>query len=351
MKASIIVPTYNVLEYLEACLDSLLDQDFPANEYEIIVIDDGSKDGSGEMADRYAARHAEIRVIHQENRGVSVARNVGIAEAKGDYLWFVDPDDAVMPHMLPRMVELMELHQLDKLQFPYVKFEDAEIDAKIAEAKTENARVDPNQLTLFASAYELSLSPQISKWRVVWNYVLRAQVLRENPLRFAESVINNEDGEFNFWLDRLAGKSAYIPWVVYFYRNRSSGMVHSAMSDAHFTRYIAGRIKLAEQRKQAIADFSEGKLMPLRTPVTHQELELRYIHEVMGTIRLLFEKGDAQAFEEAMAEMKERKLYPYPIRLASLRLKGQNPIKRLAAFFFPIEGYLRLCFKVFEKNK
>ncbi len=89
---SVIVPVYNVLPYLQEALDSLIGQTY--RELEIILIDDGSTDGSGDVCDEYAERDQRINVIHQENKGLSAARNVGLDEANGDYIAFLDPDDA-----------------------------------------------------------------------------------------------------------------------------------------------------------------------------------------------------------------------------------------------------------------
>lgn len=91
MKLSIIVPVYNVKNYLSDCLDSILNQTY--RDFEMILVDDGSTDGSGELCDQYAAQDERISVIHQKNQGLSVTRNHGIARAKGEYLMFVDSDD------------------------------------------------------------------------------------------------------------------------------------------------------------------------------------------------------------------------------------------------------------------
>lgn len=96
---SVIVPVYNVKSYLSACLDSILNQDF--SSYEVVIIDDGSTDGSGELAEQYASQHSDkIRVLHQENQGLGGARNTGIKNAKGEYVAFVDSDDTIDTHML-----------------------------------------------------------------------------------------------------------------------------------------------------------------------------------------------------------------------------------------------------------
>lgn len=85
---SIIIPVYNVERYLRVCLDSIVNQ--RTNKYEVILIDDGSTDGSQKICDEYANRYTQVNVIHKKNEGVSSARNVGLDVAKGEWIWFVE---------------------------------------------------------------------------------------------------------------------------------------------------------------------------------------------------------------------------------------------------------------------
>lgn len=138
MKLSIIVPIYNVAPYLRKCVDSLLVQDI--SDYEIILVDDGSTDDSGAIADEIVreamcnvqcaidnetncqspiANNPTLRVIHQENAGLSAARNTGIAAATGDYIMFVDSDDYLQPNVLGALMEQVERDNLDVLRFRY----------------------------------------------------------------------------------------------------------------------------------------------------------------------------------------------------------------------------------------
>ncbi len=125
MKLSIIVPIYNVALYLRKCVDSLLAQDI--SDYEIILVDDGSTDDSGAIADELVhafslsplASRLQLRVIHQSNAGLSAARNTGIAAAIGDYIMFVDSDDYLQPNVLGALMEQVERDNLDVLRFRY----------------------------------------------------------------------------------------------------------------------------------------------------------------------------------------------------------------------------------------
>ncbi len=126
IKLSYIVPVYNVDNYLRKCVDSLLAQNYES--YEIILVDDGSTDGSGAICDEYASKHqtshikhqtCPIRVIHQENAGLSAARNTGIMAARGTYLCFVDSDDYWLPNVLGELMAQVERENLDVLRFDY----------------------------------------------------------------------------------------------------------------------------------------------------------------------------------------------------------------------------------------
>lgn len=119
MKLSIIVPVYNVADYLPKCLDSLLAQDLPQNEYEIIVVNDGSTDNSAEIAQQYADKYANIALINQANQGLSGARNTGIKQAKGEYIQFVDSDDFLEENVLGGLMKRIEKDDLDVLRFKY----------------------------------------------------------------------------------------------------------------------------------------------------------------------------------------------------------------------------------------
>lgn len=108
---SIIVPMYNVEPFIEECIDSLLRQTL--SDIEIILVNDGTPDRSGEIAEDYAKRDTRIRVIHQENGGLSSARNAGIKAARGTYIGFVDGDDYVSSAMFQRLIEEAEQNRLD----------------------------------------------------------------------------------------------------------------------------------------------------------------------------------------------------------------------------------------------
>ncbi|WP_026517394.1 glycosyltransferase family 2 protein [Butyrivibrio sp. MC2021] len=104
-KISVIIPAYNIEKLLPKCVESVASSDYPAELLEIIVVDDGSTDGTGAVADELAARFSNVTVYHQKNGGSSSARNLGISKASGEYLGFVDSDDFIDPKMYSRLAE------------------------------------------------------------------------------------------------------------------------------------------------------------------------------------------------------------------------------------------------------
>ena len=341
MKLSVIVPVYNVEPYLAACLDSLLEQGLSDSDYEIICVDDGSTDRSGETALAYAERNRQIAVIRQENGGLSAARNTGLRAASGEYVYFCDSDDVLQRNTLGPLYDLAAEHDLDQLLFDYEDFLDGDPLPIPAEA------VNPARLTLFPDPVGMRDSGAPPAWRAAWNYLVRRSVLREYELEFVDGVLF-EDQEFNFWLDRCAGRCGYLDQKLYCYRHRGSSILRSFMSDEAFPQYIRGRVKLAGRHQDILRAYRAGSPPRLRIPMSEAELEDRMIDEVQGTLNRLLSKGDRAMFEKAMSALEAKGLYPYPLRWR--RLLRKNPLKKrlvdAASFPLPLRWYLRLCMRV-----
>lgn len=115
MKLSIIIPLYNAEKYFRECIDSLYQQDLAEADFEVIVINDGSTDGSLALARQLAAEHTNMTVVDKENEGQGVARNLGMSMAKGEYIMFVDSDDYLAPHASQGLLRLCQVNNLDML--------------------------------------------------------------------------------------------------------------------------------------------------------------------------------------------------------------------------------------------
>ena len=119
MKVSIIVPIYNVERYLEACIESILSQTY--ENFELILVDDGSPDQCGIMCDKYAVQDSRIKVIHKENQGLGMARNTGLDYATGEFVCFVDSDDWIEPNAVECWIEAQKKYNADIVMCNYQK--------------------------------------------------------------------------------------------------------------------------------------------------------------------------------------------------------------------------------------
>lgn len=125
---SIIIPVYNVEKYLARCLDSVLGQTF--DDFEVILLNDGSTDSSGEICREYAAKDGRIKLFSQTNQGLSMARNNALQQAQGRYIYFLDSDDCIHPQLLQLLHQLAEKEQVDMVCFDYEECRDGEDPGK-----------------------------------------------------------------------------------------------------------------------------------------------------------------------------------------------------------------------------
>ena len=135
-KISVIVPVYNVQNYLRQCLDSIIGQSF--SNFEMICINDGSTDDSPQILEQYAALDSRIRIISQPNRGLSAARNAGLAQATAEYIFFIDSDDYIEPDTLEKLFDTARRTGADLTCADFLPFPETEADQK--ETKT-NKRI------------------------------------------------------------------------------------------------------------------------------------------------------------------------------------------------------------------
>ena len=221
MKLSIIVPVYNVEAFLKKCVDSLLAQDLPKEDYEVILVDDGSTDGSGNLCDSLAVEHGNIRVIHQQNRGLSGARNAGIPTASGDYILFVDSDDYLCPNVLGTLVGLMESKDLDILRFNY---RNVNMDGGVFEPnKYVKPFVDYSDVVCDGETF---LNERLGFACYAWQFLVKASLLQQPGNGFKEGIYF-EDVE---WTPRIllqARRVASTETVVYNYLFRTGSIARN----------------------------------------------------------------------------------------------------------------------------
>ena len=211
--ASIIVPIYNVEKYLDECVQSLVSQTY--ENLEILLIDDGTKDRSGELADRWAEKDERIRVIHQGNQGLSGARNTGLREAKGEYIFFVDSDDYVTEKYVEELVLTMEKENADVAMCSFVSvWKDGVGNLRLWAEK---------QVVMDGERYSEAFYFNKQLFVVVWNKGYRRSLF-ENVTYDVGKL--NEDARILLKLWPKINKAVYIPQGLYFYRQRRSGIMN-----------------------------------------------------------------------------------------------------------------------------
>ena len=213
---SIVIPVYKTQLFLNNCVESVIAQDY--TNFEIILIDDGSPDSCGEMCDMWAQKDHRVRVIHQDNAGLSAARNAGIQNAIGDYILFLDSDDwwgdASALNMIQQQLELTDV---DVLSFNYRKLNGAKLESPYF----------PENLKSSERPETLNEIIQQGRWITgACNKAIRRRFLLENNLLF-RTGITSEDIDWTLRL-ALVGKSfAFANICVFVYRPHSASISHS----------------------------------------------------------------------------------------------------------------------------
>lgn len=214
MLFSIIIPVYNVEQYLSECLDSVLRQTFP--DWEAVCVNDGSTDGSLAVLHDYALKDERIKVISQENKGLSGARNTGIAESKGDYLFFLDSDDWLADNSL----EILSRH-IDGQDF--IAFNGKRV-FESGETEPTDAGIVENALSGWAYFERYVLQSNRFAFVCVVLRLYRRTFLVENNLWFKEGIYH-EDNLFTPLVCYAAQEVISIPDVLYFYRIRQGSIM------------------------------------------------------------------------------------------------------------------------------
>ncbi len=218
-RLSIILPIYNVEKYLPTCIESILGQDFV--DYELILVDDGSKDSSSSICDDYSDRYDNIKVVHKKNGGLSDARNVGLSHASGNYVFFIDSDDFLIDnHVLSKINDKLQSNP-DVIAFKSIKWYDE--TGKFGD-DCDDLSVQNNSVP----AYEkyLELIDKDTYYNSAWSKVIRRAILIENNITFEKGLL----GEDNDWYYKVISHIETLELInepLYVYRQRQGSITKS----------------------------------------------------------------------------------------------------------------------------
>lgn len=203
-KISIIIPVYNAETDIERCLDSILKQTY--TDYEVILVDDGSRDSSGSICDSYSSRYDHIRCIHQPNSGVSEARNRGLGAVTGKYVTFIDSDDYVTPDYLEQLVEAAHQTSAELIQGGFRRI-------------YYDGSSEPESIKCVQTPVVTSLKSDYLKYLrgFIWSKLFLNSVIKEHDLHFDKSLTLSEDLCFILEYVTYINKVAFIPTDGYCY--------------------------------------------------------------------------------------------------------------------------------------
>ncbi|MDY7394108.1 glycosyltransferase [Aureibaculum sp. 2210JD6-5] len=257
MKLSYIIPLYNAEKYLKQCLDSIYGQQINKRDFEVIVIDDGSTDKSLLKANKIAEQYDNIKVYHQDNKGVSATRNKGIELAKGKYIWFIDSDDYIISDTANLLIECLEKNNLDILEFQLIRTESRALNISIHNNPSlSDIKVLNGKIYASTRGYNESCCTSIYK----------REFLLSTSLRFIEGRIM-EDMAFNAEIVPLSNRIAYFPLDVYRYVINPKS-IWTNREPIAFRKSIDDFIFMAKKFTKIIADYQindvDTKIIKLR---------------------------------------------------------------------------------------
>ena len=219
-KVSVILPVYNSQKYIAKTIDSILNQNY--NNYELIIIDDGSTDGSLDICSKYLEKNNNIKILEQKNSGVSRARNKGIEKATGKYIMFIDSDDCYEPDCIKTMVNYMKNKKVDLVSCSYSNFD---------LSNNKFLLQDTFVMNKFTEYFEKLQKNYL--FNQIWNKIYKLDIIKSNKIIFDENISIAEDLKFNIEYLKKCDSFCYIKDILYNYRITTSGLGFKYRTDSN----------------------------------------------------------------------------------------------------------------------
>ena len=236
---SFIVPVYNTEKYLHKCLDSILAQTF--SDFECILIENGSSDGSGKICDDYTARDNRLKVVHLEGKGVSFARNTALDMASGQWIVFVDSDDWIEPDLIETALKTAKEHPADIIQWNYV---------------SDGGKKVKKSQCLQAGEFVILPDKELPGWfAMIWSRMYSKSLIDENNIRFDTELFFGEDGLFSIQALACAKSIWNTDKALYHYVDRTDSVINTMD-----IRAVDNKILAAEKIEQGLRLLGKEKL-------------------------------------------------------------------------------------------
>ena len=298
---SVVIPAYNIENYISKTLDSVLAQTY--QNLQIIVVNDGSKDGTGRILDEYARKDCRIKVIHKENGGVTGARLRGIAEAQGQYIGFVDGDDYIEPQMYAKLLENMVAHGTDISHCGYqMVFPNGKVDYYHNTGKQMLQQGHQGCSDILEGGF---VEPGL------WNKLYRSELFEGLAEWMDTSIRINEDLLMNFYLFRKANLCVFEDVCPYHYMLRQGSAVVSRLNE--------NKLKDPLKVQQILDRETKGN------PLWNNAVQRRLMYQLVGsaTISLGDQKDLIKPFrKEARKELRHRRVKTLMGNACGIKLKA-----------------------------
>lgn len=342
---SVIVPIYNTGSSLAECIDSILDSTY--ENFELILVNDGSTDNSAELCREYCGRDSRVRLIEQENQGASVARNKGMENCRGEWVVFVDSDDFISPDFLEMVAKG---GAADLLIFDYIKTGQVAVDAAGRTEGTQGIPVpldspeDRADLIERLLRFRQLIEGGHTDLRTIWAKAYRRSVLERYSIRFSPSVHVSEDILFNAMVFLMVRRCEYIPIPVYLYTVRMGSATHS---------YVPGLLQSCAAFQRKLKDMLEKHQVfsLLKEAYAAKTLENMAYLLIKGIFNP-YSKNTARKNRDLCRQMREDEIYT-----AALKYNYKIGIlpRRILLGFFQLRCYRivkvisRVCFFLLEQ--
>ncbi|XME03217.1 glycosyltransferase family 2 protein [Lachnospiraceae bacterium C1.1] len=293
---SVIVPIYMVEAYLPACIESIQNQTY--ENLEIILVDDGSKDDCGKIAEKYAANDSRIKVIHKENGGLSDARNAGIDIAEGEYFVFVDSDDRIHPQMTELLLQPVVENKADMSVCNFMTIGDDE--------KTDISNIVKADIVIIENMEDKTKyyfeEKSYVRFTVAWNKLYPRRYFEQ--IRYPKGKIHEDEFTTYKLLDK-ADRVAYIKDPLYYYVQRGSSIMGEG-----FNEKSLHRLEAMDERIHYYLELNNYE-WAVRILFLYRLMFLRYAKQIKNNKRYHF--GMLKPFFEIYRNLTMKNIFNYPI--------------------------------------
>ncbi|MBU4580269.1 glycosyltransferase [Patescibacteria group bacterium] len=257
---SVIIPVYNAERYLRQCLESIINQNY--KNIEAILTDDGSTDDSGRMCDEYAFKDKRVTVIHTDNKGPAAARNKGIENSKGEFIFFIDADDFIDSDALSLLIESYNKHKADIIIGDFKKIKNGIIEKK-ENISLLSDKLLTNQDIIDYSRLYLKKPNRHLLFAFSWGRLFKASIIKDKNISFNPNLHTFEDVAFNFDYLKYINKLIFLKMTAY------NHLIHNNYMSA--TMSIGGNPNKLFGHKQAITHI--GNFLKNRSGLTNGEIK------------------------------------------------------------------------------